>query len=246
MDVGQIIKLPRRAARAVLNIVLPPLCLSCDAPVLEQGGVCADCWQKLRFIAPPYCPICGLPYELAQNALPCPACLTKPPHYRAARAAVVYDQNSRGMILGFKHADQTHLAATLARMMAQVGRAALAECDLLAPVPLHRWRLFRRKYNQAALLAQALGQQTRIPVVPDLLLRRRATAPQGHMNAAERARNVRGAFTLNPRHRPALAGKTVGLIDDVMTTGATVNACIDILSKEGAAGAVVLTFARTI
>ncbi len=246
MAAGQIIKFSRRTGRGLLNIMLPPLCLSCDAPVESQGGVCAACWQKIRFISPPYCPVCGLPYELAQDDLPCPTCLTTPPHYRTARAAVVYDQGSRNMILGFKHADQTHLAATLARMMAQAGQVALAQCDMLAPVPLHRWRLFRRKYNQAALLAQALSRQIHIPVVPDLLLRRRATVPQGHMNASDRARNVRGAFSLNPHHRAVLAGKKVGLIDDVMTTGATVNACVDVLTGAGAADTVVLTFARTI
>lgn len=240
-------KFPRQAGAALLNVLLPPLCLSCDAPVETHGGICAVCWQNIRFISPPYCPVCGLPYELAtHNDLPCPTCLTEPPHYRTARAAVVYDQGSRNIILGFKHADQTHLAGALARMMAQAGQAALAHCDLLAPVPLHRWRLFRRQYNQAALLAQMLGRILCVPVVPDLLLRHRATAPQGHMNAAARARNVRGAFRLNPHHRSLVTGKKIGLIDDVMTTGATVNACTCILTEAGATETAVLTFARTI
>lgn len=240
-------KLPRQVGTALLNVMLPPLCLSCDTPVETHGGICAACWQNIRFISPPYCPICGVPYELAaHDELPCAACLTNRPNYRVARAAVVYDQGSRDIILGFKHADQTHLAATLARMMAQAGQDILTSCDLLAPVPLHRWRLFRRKYNQAALLTQALGQSQHIPVVPDLLLRRRATAPQGHMNATARARNVRDAFCLNPRYQASLSGKKIGLIDDVMTTGATVKSCIHVLSKAGAAEVVVLTFARTI
>ena len=235
----------KHAGRAALNLLLPPLCLACDAPVIEQGGICAACWGQLRFVTDPLCPVCGAPYELPRGDLACTACLTKPPRYQAARAAVIYDRHSRGLILGLKHADQTHAVPALAQMMLRAGQKQLTDCAWLAPVPLHRWRLFRRQYNQAAMLARALGGLAGLPVLQDLLIRRRATAPQGRKNAAQRARNVRGAFAFNMRHHAAIAGQTIGLLDDVLTTGATVNECAQTLIAHGAAGVKVFTFART-
>lgn len=237
----------RTVGQAALNLLLPPLCLTCDLPVAEQGDICAACWRNLRFITDPCCPICGMPYELSGVDLPCPACLTNPPLYQTARAAVIYDQYSRGLILGFKHADQTHIAASLARMMLRVGQKQLTDCAFFVPVPLHRWRLFRRKYNQAALLAQELSRMTGIAAVPDLLIRHRATAPQGRKSATQRTHNVRDAFMLNPRHGSIMTkAKHIMLLDDVLTTGATVNACTKTLLGHGAASVRILTFARTV
>ncbi len=237
----------RQAGRMVLDAVLPPLCLRCDTAVTEPGSFCPACWQKLRFIGAPQCSRCGIPFELTVgDAMVCPDCLSAPPRWQQARAAVVYDEASRPLVLGFKHADQTHLSGALARLMLQAGRSVLTGSDLIAPVPLHRSRLFRRCYNQSALLAALLARAAQKPVQQDLLQRRRATQPQASLNAKERARNVRAAFAVTPRHATRVTGKTVLLIDDVLTTGATVNDCCRALQEGGAVAINVLTFARTI
>lgn len=246
MEWQQIFPTLRQAGQNILNGLLPPLCLRCSSFVTEPGSFCAPCWQTLRFITAPHCPRCGVPYEVAGGTLDCPDCLATPPRYAQARAAVVYDDASRPLVLGFKHADQTHHAAALARMMRQSGKLLLAGCDALAPVPLHRRRLFRRCYNQSALLAQKIAAAESLPVWQDLLIRRRPTVPQASLTAKERARNVRDAFAIHPRHSQAVRGKTIVLIDDVMTTGATVNDCCRALTEAGARDVRVLTFARTI
>ncbi len=167
-----------------------------------------------------------------------------PPEYAAARAAMLYDDASKPIVLGFKH-DRTHPAPALAAWMQRAGAAFWTEADFIVPVPLHRWRLFRRRYNQAALLAWEIGQLTGKIVAIDMLDRRRATPIQGHMSKKQQHENVAGAFMLNPRWRARLSGKTVILIDDVLTTGATVNECSKVLLKAGAAKVNVLTLART-
>lgn len=238
--------LAHKLGQSGLNALLPPLCLRCDQPVAAPGSFCAPCWRQITFIGQPCCPRCGVPYELATDDLPCPTCLAKPPAYSMARAAVAYDAASRPLVLGFKHADQTHLARALARMTAQSGQGLLTLNAVLAPVPLHRRRLFRRCYNQSALLAQLIAKQHGLRCVPDLLLRRRYTPPQARLKAAARRRNVRDAFALNPRRAALAAGQTIILVDDVITTGATIEACCQVLQQAGVADIRVLTFARTL
>lgn len=246
MDWQQIFPALRQAGRHLLNGLLPPLCLRCACLVTEPGSFCADCWQKLTFITAPHCPRCGIPYEIVGGTLDCPDCLAAPPRFAQARAAVVYDDASRPLVLGFKHADQTHLATGLARMMGQAGATMLANCDGIVPVPLHRRRLFRRCYNQSALLAQKIAKAQALPVWQDLLIRRRSTLPQASLNAKERARNVRDAFAVKPKHAQTVSGKIIVLVDDVLTTGATVNDCCRALAAAGAREVRVLTFARTV
>lgn len=229
-----------------LDAVLPPLCLSCQAPVAASQAVCAACWGQITQITAPCCVICGVPFEVeALTDSVCPACIAEPPLFGMARAPLVYDDFSRPLILGFKHADRTDAAPALAAWMRRAGQALLAECEVIVPVPLHRWRLFRRRYNQAALLAMRLGQMTDKEVVPDLLLRVRATPSQGHANRDDRIKNVRGAMAVHPRRLRNVAGKKILLVDDVMTTGATLNECTRVLLNHGAAGVAVLTLART-
>jgi len=175
----------------------------------------------------------------------CGACLDKPPSFRTARAAVVYDDASRKLILGFKHGDRTDAAKALAVWMHRAGGDVLKETDSLIPVPLHRWRLFLRRYNQSALLAKNVGALAGKPVLFDALCRVRATTSQGHLKRKERQENVHGAFAILPRHIAALRDKRLTLIDDVMTTGSTVEECSHILLKAGAREVTVLTLART-
>ncbi|MBP2232327.1 ComF family protein [Azospirillum agricola] len=239
-------RLAAAASGALLDALLPPRCLCCGTAVDRQGGLCPGCWSGLSFIAPPFCARCGLPFEYAaQEGNVCGACLAAPPAFARARAVLVYDDGSRPLVLGFKHGDRIHAADAYGGWLARAGKELLADADLLAPVPLHRGRLFRRRYNQAALLAQALAKRCGVPAVPDLLLRQRATPTQGGLNREGRHRNVRGAFRL--RCGPAsVEGKRVVLVDDVLTTGATLAECARVLGRAGAARVDVLTLARVV
>jgi len=235
----------RRVGRLLLDAVLPPRCLKCGATVGEPGALCGACWTSIGFITPPYCACCGYPFELdAGPGALCAACIAMPPPYRRARAALRYDEASRDLIIRFKHGDRTEAAPAFARWLATAGD--FADIDLIAPVPLHWRRLLYRRYNQAALLARALRRLVDRPVVPDLLVRRRPTPTQGHLRTAARRRNVAGAFGVQPRRSAGIAGRRVLLIDDVMTSGATIEACCHALHRGGAAAVGVLTLARAI
>ncbi len=237
----------KRGGSRLLDIVLPPRCLKCGTAIDAVGAMCADCWPDVAFLAPPHCAACGLPFEfdLGPEAL-CGACARERPVFARARAAFRYEDGSKDLILRFKHADRTDAAPAFARWMVRAGDVLVADADLIAPVPLHWLRLFARRYNQAALLASALGALSGKPAVNDLLLRRRRTPSQGGLGAAARRRNVVGAFTVHPRHRVRVADKRVLLVDDVLTTGATATACAGALLRAGAATVDVLTLARVV
>jgi ComF family protein len=237
----------RDLAGLALNALLPPRCLACGATVERPGALCAACWKGVHFIEPPLCELCGYPLEFAlgPEAL-CGACARERPAFDRARAVMRYDENSRPLILGFKHADRTDGAAGYGAWLARAGAGLLAEADLIAPVPLHWARLFARRYNQAALLAHALGRVADVPVVADLLLRRRHTPSQGRLSPAQRRRNVAGAFALKPARRARLEGRRVLLVDDVLTTGATASACARTLRRGGARAVDVLVLARVV
>ena len=239
--------LVRRLSSGLLNVVLPPRCLACGEAVAQAGALCAGCWDRIDFIAPPFCACCGLPFEFDPGPETlCGACLRDRPAYDRARSVMRYDEVSKGLILRFKHADRTDGAPAFGSWLARAGGELLAEADLLAPVPLHWRRLWQRRYNQAALLCHALGRAGDRPVVAGLLVRRRATPSQGRRNRAERRHNVRGAFALAPQVSALCAGKRVLLVDDVMTTGATVEACAKALIEGGVAAVDVLTLARVV
>lgn len=234
--------LPRR----LLDLALPPRCGRCEALVNDPGSLCAECWAEMAFIGAPLCDICGVPFELQIDDALCGDCLARRPTYGRARAAVVYDDASRSLILPFKHADRTDLAPLLARWLAQAGAALLAEADLLVPVPLHRRRLWRRRFNQAGLLARQLGGLADLPVDYDLLSRVRATRSQGGLSRQGRFRNLRGAFAVAAAGRARLGGRRLVLVDDVMTTGATAEACARVLCDHGAAQVDVIALARVV
>jgi len=218
-----------RIGRAVVDGVLPPRCLACGETIEEPDALCGRCWGGITFFTAPWCVVCGLPFAhpMGADAL-CGACARQQPSWDRARAVFRYDKNSRRLVLGMKHGDRTHLAGA----------------DLLVPVPLHWARLFQRRYNQAALLAQAVRSAGGPPVAADWLARRRRTPAQGHLGPAARERNVRGAFAM--RAGRSVAGKRVVIIDDVMTTGATVEECARVLKRAGAVSVGVLTLARAL
>ena len=235
-----------RLAESLLDAVLPPLCLSCGGVVEKQGFMCHGCWARLNFIERPFCACCGFMFDIpVETGAVCGACAEQAPPFTTARAALVYDDGSRPLVLGFKHGDHTHGALPLARWMVRAGEEMLKDADFIVPVPLHRWRLLKRRYNQAALLCHALGQLTQRPVLVDALVRQRVTASQGHLSAKERAENVHGAFVVRGAMARKIKGRRLVLVDDVMTTGATVKECAKILNAAGALRVDVLTLART-
>jgi ComF family protein len=237
----------KNTARLGLNAVLPPLCLACGEQNSTAHAFCPDCWKTLHFIAPPFCACCGVPFEFA-SPLPdqslCGECLRETPAFTAARAALSYTSESRALILPFKNRDRTDYAPTFARLMAQAGSALLEKSDVIVPVPLHPLRLFTRRYNQAALLAMSLGKMSGKPVRLQALVKKKITPSQGRLHRGERQRNVAGAFAVNIREIAALTGHSVLLVDDVLTTGATSNACARVLLKTGAKEVHVLALAR--
>jgi len=232
---------------ALLNILFPPQCLNCDTLVPAQGTLCLPCWGQVQFITDPCCERCGLPFEFAyaQQGL-CGACLRQPPSFARARAVMRYNEASRQLVLKLKFQDQTLLAGTLAAWMASAGRDLLEQSEVIVPVPLHYWRFVARRYNQSALLAQNIGRIGRVPVAVDALRRVRHTVPQTGLTRNQRLENVRGVFKVAPRRGAKVRGKRVLLVDDVMTTRATIEECSKALLAGGAQAVHVLTLARTL
>jgi ComF family protein len=237
----------RQGLKMALDLVMPPLCLSCSAIVADTGTLCPQCWRDITFLEPPLCAACGLPFELecGPEAL-CGACAARLPPFRRARSVFRYDDASKKLILRFKYADRLEGAPAFARWMARAAADLAADADMVVPVPLHRWRLLARRYNQAAVLAQALARVIGRPAEPDVLIRRRATRAMVRMNRGQRAKNVKGAFEIHPRRRDRIQGKTILLVDDILTTGSTVGACAKVLLAAGAAAVDVVTLGRVI
>ena len=237
----------RQAGQLALDLLLPPRCAACDNPVGVQGQLCSACFGRTNFVTVPLCARCGVPFSSAEQGDAdgvCPTCHERPPLFRHARAALRYDEQARRLILPLKHGDRIELAHILAPMMTRAGAALLAAADVLVPVPLHRRRLFERKYNQAALLAHAVGRLAGRPVLSDALIRTRSTAPLDEKSPEERAREVAGSFETRRRRVGQIVGRAVLLVDDVMTSGATANACSVALLEAGASTVDVLVAAR--
>ncbi|WP_239019358.1 ComF family protein [Novacetimonas pomaceti] len=237
----------RNAGRAALDLILPPHCLSCGVEVEQPGHVCPDCFGSLHLIGHPSCRKCGGPFTseaAAGTDRLCAGCLHDPPPWDEGRAPLVYDEGSRRLILGLKYGDRTENAALLARYMYQAGRDMLGPDVILVPVPLHRWRLFRRRYNQSALLAHELARMGGCAHWPDALRRIRHTRPLGRLSRAERQEVLAGAITLRTCRASGVRGKHVVMVDDVMTTGSTLGTCVRLLRACGAARIDVLCAAR--
>jgi len=237
-----------RAGRGLVSFALPPVCPLTGERVAEHGSLSPSAWSELDFITRPLCAVSGVPFErdIGDGAVS-PAVAARQPAYNRARAALVYDGTARRLIHQMKYSDRMDLAGLLARWMSIAGRELLDGADMLVPVPLHRRRLIWRRFNQAALLTLTLGRLTGIATAPQLLERVRPTRSQVGLSRAGRRRNVQGAFRLAlDVEGHTIAGKHVVLIDDVLTSGATVEACATVLRRAGAARIDVLTAARVV
>jgi ComF family protein len=236
----------KHTARLALDIALPTLCVACREPV-DGDGVCATCWAKLSFIAPPFCPRLGIPfvYDPGPDMLSMEA-IANPPAYTRARAAVRYDDVARTLVHALKYQDRTDLAPAMGRWMARAGRELLSDADVLVPVPLHWKRGWSRRYNQSGALARVIERQTGVKLSSEALRRVRPTQQQIGLSRKERASNVQGAFKVAPDRQSLIHGRRVVLIDDVLTSGATVDACARALLRAKAASVDVLVFARVV
>ena len=230
----------------VVDLVFPPRCPLCGAGLTAQVGLCATCWSELEIPGSPACTACQRPFRdsVAEGSL-CAPCLVKPPRHDGIAAGTLYNDASRRLVLAFKHGRRIALAPMMARLIA----ARLPEIGpewLIVPVPLHRWRLWRRGFNQAALLAREIAHAHGARFAVDTLRRTRATPMLGGLNRRARARALAGAIGVAPRHAPGLQGAKVVLVDDVLTSGATSRACVAALKRAGAKQVVIACFARVL
>lgn len=231
-----------RLFRHLLDFALPPRCGGCGTIVDEVDSFCADCWRKLEFLGPGGCSLCGLPLK-ATDAELCGACLARPPRLDRIRSAVAYGDISRGIAMRLKYGRKVALARTMSRFMRPL-LGELPDGALFVPVPLHRWRLWRRGFNQSAIVARNLSRMTGLPVDMKALARVRSTPPLKGMTMRQRRRTVAGAFKAKPGAE--LRGRTVVLVDDVLTTGSTANACARALKRAGATRVELVSWARVV
>ncbi len=237
----------RSAFRGAADLALPPNCLACARRVAVEGALCSMCWGSLRLIEKPYCPQLGIPfsYDLGANVLSAEA-IADPPPFERCRAVAAFDDVSRRLVHGLKYRDRLELARWMARWMARAGGDLVADAHTIVPVPLHRWRLWHRRFNQSATLASVIAREAGKPLSVTALKRVKATRQQVGLSASERDDNVRGAFRVAKADRSAIEGRRVLLIDDVYTTGSTVKAATRALLRSGADAVDVLVFARVV
>ena len=234
------------AGSALMRVVYPPGCIACGASVAEPGALCAACWRETPFIHGAACDKCGvpLPGDADDGPLICDDCLTSARPWRHGRAAMVYDGAARRMVLGLKHHDRHDITRPAGRWLARSARGVVRDDTLVAPVPLHWWRLVGRRYNQSALLAAALAREIDRPHCPDLLRRRRFTGTQDGRSREARRQNLEGAIAVHRHRTGLLEGRHVLLVDDVMTSGATLAACTEACFAAGADDVDVVVLAR--
>lgn len=236
-------RVTRVTVAALRDALYPQTCVLCDARVEEAHGLCPDCWSDTSFIAGAACDLCGTPLPGSSDgtAARCDDCLTLARPWDEGRTVLAYAGGGRRMVLALKHGDRTELAEAAALWMHRRARDLLTPETLLVPVPIHRWRLLKRRYNQSALIAQALARRTGGPFLPEALVRARPTPSQDHRGTADRFANLQSAIR---QGKDDLSGRHVALIDDVMTSGATLAACADVLRAGGAGRISALVLAR--
>jgi ComF family protein len=233
-------------ARAALDTLYPPTCLACRAATGEADALCPACWRAMRFIERPFCERLGTPFEQDLGAgLLSPQAIADPPVFRRARAVARFEDGpARRLVHRLKYSDRGELASPLGAWMARAGADLLAEADAVVPVPLHPYRLWTRRYNQAAALARAIARRSGKPFEPQWLRRVKSTRSQVGLSREQRAENVQGAFRASPG--APIKGRRIVLVDDVLTSGATANAAARALLRAGASDVDLLVFARVV
>lgn len=231
--------------QTALHVLYPPRCLACGVVVDSDFGLCSACWRDTPFIDGLCCDLCGVPLPGQSDvAVHCDECLTMARPWDKGRAAVVYRDIGRKLVLGLKHGDRHDIVRPAARWMARAAKPLLRDDTLIVPIPLHWLRLLKRKFNQSALLANALARETGLDCCPDLLQRRRHTPSLGGKGREARFVTLDAALTLHPRRRHRIAGRSVLIVDDVMTSGATLAAAADACRAGGARHVAVVVLAR--
>lgn len=222
-------------AHATATLIVPPVCIACHAPLATYDSLCAACWQQIAFVHPPLCDRLGIPLSIDTGGPQVSAAaLANPPAFDRTRAAAVFAGPMQQLIHRFKYSDTHDARRLFGRWLVLAGATLLAEADILIPVPLNRWRLMERRYNQAAILSNEVSRLSGVAVAPLALERIKATVSQVGLSTAERRRNVAGAFRVPRSRRALIEGRRVLLIDDVITTGATLDAAASVLKAGGA------------
>lgn len=237
-----------RFGTTVLDVIYPPSCLACRAAIAGSDQLCPRCWARMRFIERPYCERLGTPFaQDLGTGIVSPQAYADPPVYNRARAVAHFeDSPARDLVHRLKYGDRMELARPMGRWMARAGAELLAGADVLVPVPLHSTKLSARRFNQAMILAQAISTQCGVPLAPAALSRVKATQPQVGLSKVQRASNVQGAFKVVPEAAFEIKDRRVVLVDDVLTSGATLNAAARALLRGGATSVDVLVFARVV
>ena len=237
----------RNFFKKIIEIFFPNQCLLCSELIGQEGAFCRSCWSKLQFITEPKCNICSHPFEylIAENLL-CPKCLVQKPSYDKAIVVFRYNTVIKKVIADFKYRDTTYLSKKFAKILFDRYKNEIGACDFIVAVPLHKKRLRKRKFNQAVILGRDLAKLSEKRFFYDLLLRIKNTTPQVELRKKQRQKNLKNAFRLNEKYSSNIIGKKILLIDDVTTTGTTLENCAEILKKFGAAKVVTLTIAKTI
>ena len=234
-----------QALAPITDLVFPPRCPLCGEGLSAQLGLCGACWNDLAIPGEPACNLCQRPFgDGIADGLTCAPCMADPPRHDGIVAGTLYNDASRRLVLALKHGGKIALAPMMARLIA--ARLPVDETWLIVPVPLHRWRLWKRGYNQAALLAREIAKLTDATLAVDSLQRRKPTPSLGGLGRKARARALSGAIAAHPRRREALRGAKVLLVDDVLTSGATSDACVSVLKRAGASSVMVACFARVL
>lgn len=237
-------EMAHQISEVALDFLLPPICYKCRIPLSETNQICSSCWQDINFITQPFCAVKGtpLPFSISKETISA-AAIANPPVYRRARSVAEYQGTMRDLIHQFKYHDNHELSDLFATWLERAGAELLHDCDLLIPIPLYRWRLWQRRFNQAAMLSYALANLTGHDVVCDTLIRTKKTKPQVGLTSKERERNIQGAFQIRQENQKKIANKTILLIDDIVTTGVTANTAAKVLIKAGAANVDLLSLA---
>ena len=228
------------------NLLFPAQCVICSS-YEAQTDICTKCWEKLTFITKPYCASCCYPfaYENDIDAI-CGHCISNKPNYEKAISILKYDNHSKALIHKFKYQDQLHILDYFTRLMLNMGKELIKQADIIAPVPMHKYKLLKRGYNQAALLAMKISSQSKIQYIPQLIIKINNSSSQTALTKHQRQKNIKNSFQLNPKFAPLIKGKKILLIDDVITTGATLSECCKVIKNGEPNKILVLTLAKRV